>query len=250
MKAIIIGATSGIGRKMATILAGKGWQLGLAGRRMEALEEIRRELGADNVKIAALDITKPEATTALDSLIESVGAPDLYFHVSGVGLQNRELKEEIETNTVRTNCEGMVRMVDHFINYVRSHPESYGKERKAHVAVITSIAGNAGMGTAPSYSATKKMQQTYISAMAQLARMEKIPVQFTDIRPGFVDTPLLKSDKKYPMMMTVDQAGKHIWRALKKRQRVCTFDWRFRLLVFFWKLIPRPVWERLSWVKN
>ena len=250
MKAIIIGATSGIGREMAAILVRKGWTIGIAGRRAAELESIRDGFGADRVKIAALDITQPDAVTILDGLIASVGAPDLFFHVSGVGNQNRELDEETEIRAVKTNCEGMVRMVDHFINFVRSHPESYGKRHKAHVAVVTSIAGTAGLGSAPAYSATKKMQQTYLSALAQLSRMEDIPVQFTDIRPGFVKTPILNPDKKYPMMMTLEQAGRHIWRALEKRQRVCTFDWRFRLLVFFWKLIPRPLWERMRWVRN
>ena len=250
MKAIIIGATSGLGKEVAERLLGKGWTVGLAGRRLEVLTSIQEKYGADKVRIAALDITRPEATEALDRLLDAIGAPDLFFHVSGVGFQNRELDEQTELLIVKTNCEGMVRMVDHFMNYVRSHPEAYDKRRKAHIAVITSVAGTAGLGSAPAYSATKKMQQTYLSALSQLARMEDIPVQFTDIRPGFVLTPILNPDKKYPMSMTVEQAGAHILRALEKKKRIFTFDWRFRVLVFFWKLIPGCLWERSTWVKN
>lgn len=250
MKAIIIGATSGLGREVAIRLIRKGWTVGITGRRLEELEALQAEFGTDNVYVARMDITLPEATSVLDALIGQMGAPDLFFHVSGVGYQNHELELEKELRTVRTNCEGMVRMVDHFMNFVHSSPDVYTRTHKAHIAVITSIAGTAGLGTSPAYSATKRMQQTYLSALAQLSRMEKIPVQFTDIRPGFVLTPILDPNKKYPMAMTTDQAATHIVKALERKRRVYIFDWRFRILVAVWKLIPRPLWERITWARN
>ncbi len=248
--AIIIGATSGIGREIASRLADEGWSVGIAGRRAEALEEFRSEYGAERVSVAQLDVTDENSIAALETLLAETGAPDLFFYVSGVGYQNRELALDQEIRTVRTNCEGMVRMVDYFMGYVRRHPESYDKTRKAHIAVITSIAGTAGMGTAPAYSATKKMQQTYISALVQLSRMEKIPVRFTDIRPGFVATNLLNPVKRYPMTLSTEKAASCVMKALRRRKRVCVFDWRWSVVVFFWQLIPRSLWEKITFVKN
>lgn len=260
MKAIIVGATSGLGREIAKRLAAEGWSVGAAGRRVAELESLKAEIEAasqpassagapeSRILIAPMDVTKPEATAALDTLIEQLGAPDLLFYAAGMGFQNRELEEDTEIRTVQTNCEGMVRIVDRFVNFVRSHSEHY--TRKAHVAVISSVAGTAALGSAPAYSATKKMQQTYVTALAQLARMEKIPVQFTDIRPGFVRTPILNPEKNYPMVMTLEQGADHIMRALKRRQRICIFDWRFRVIVFLWRLIPRCIWERITIVRN
>lgn len=250
MKAIIIGATSGIGRETAVRLIRKGWTVGLAGRRLDRLESIRNEYGADKVHIARMDVTSEDAIEAINSLIGETGFPDLFFYVAGNGFQNRELDIDKEILMVRTNCEGMVRSVDYFINYVRSHPEYYSDKRKGHVAVVSSIAGTAGLGVSPAYSATKKMESAYISALAQLSSIDKIPVDFTDIRPGFVATEFLNPDKRYPMMMSVEKAAGHIVRAIEKRKRVCIFDWRFRILVFFWRLIPRFIWERLSFIKN
>lgn len=94
------------------------------------------------------------------------------------------------------------------------------------------------------------MQSTYITALAQLARMQRTPVIFTDIRPGFVQTAILNPAKHYPMLMSVDTAAQHIVRGLKRRRRVLIFDWRYRVLVAFWRLIPRCIWERLCIVKN
>ena len=212
--AIIIGATSGLGREVAAGLIAKGWKVGVTGRRVEALEAFRNEFGADKVAFRRMDITEERAGTVLDELIAETGAPDLLLHVSGIGYQNRELDEEKDIHTIRTNCEGMVRIVDHFFNYVRNHPDRYTPACKAHIAVVTSVAGTVPLGSVPAYSASKKMGSTYITALVQLANMEKIPVQFTDIRPGFVRTDILDADKEYPMLMTVQQAGKLIRLAL------------------------------------
>jgi len=250
MKAIIIGATSGIGKEIAVRLVGQGWKVALTGRRMERLQVLRQELGEGNVSVARMDVTEPEALEVLDNLIGSFGLPDLFLYVSGVGYQNRELDIEKEVCMVRTNCEGMVKLVDRFIHHVRSHPERYDPQHKAQVAVVSSVAGTAGLGVAPAYSATKSMQSTYISALVQLSRMEKIPVIFTDIRPGFVKTEFLNPEKHYPMTMTPQQAADHILKGLSRRKRIIIFDWRFRVLVFIWRLIPRCIWERIPLVKN
>ena len=99
------------------------------------------------------------------------------------------------------------------------------------------------------YSATKRFQNTYIDALAQLARMQRLAICFTDIRPGFVDTDLLRGDKRYPMLMNPARVAARIVRALGRRERVCVIDGRYRLLVFLWRLIPRWLWERMP-VKN
>ncbi|MBR4469338.1 MAG: SDR family oxidoreductase, partial [Bacteroidales bacterium] len=167
--AIIIGATSGLGREAAARLVAEGWKVGIAGRRTAALEVFQNEFGKDKVCIATMDVTRPESVEALDDLLSQTGDPDLFFYVSGVGFQNRDLDEEKEIRIIQTNSEGMVRMVDHFFNYVRTH--NYSKSHKGHIAVITSIAGTNGMGASPAYSATKKMQSTYLTALSQLSRM-------------------------------------------------------------------------------
>ena len=247
-RAIVIGASSGIGRAVASLLVERGWRVAVTARRSEALDELRVMYGADRVTTLPMDVTKDDATKQLDILLRDFGAPDLFFYASGIGGQNPELDIEKELDIIRTNCEGMVRVVDHFVNYVRRSKE-YNRGHKAHIAVITSVAGTRGIGTAAAYSASKAMQSEYITALAQLSSMERIPVRFTDIRPGFVKTAILNPEKHYPMLISVERAAQHILRGLKLRRRVLIFDWKFKLLVLFWHLIPRFVWERLK-VKN
>ena len=87
-RAIVIGASSGIGLEVAKLLIKQGWTVGVAARRIELLQNV----GA--AAIERIDITSDEATEALRQLIDKLGGMDLYFHASGIGKQNRELTEE------------------------------------------------------------------------------------------------------------------------------------------------------------
>lgn len=236
-KAIIIGATSGIGQEVAGILVQQGWRIGIAGRRKEVLRSMQ-QANPQQIEIQHLDVTKENAVLHLTELIDRLGGMDLFFLSSGVGFQNRNLEPEIELNTARTNVEGFTRMVDTAFSYFKNNGGG-------HLAVISSIAGTKGLGVAPAYSATKRFQNTYIDALEQLAHLQKLNIHFTDIRPGFVATDLLNDGKHYPMLMKTDQVGRDIVRALHRKQRVAIIDGRYRILVFFWRMIPRWIWKRL-----
>ena len=124
----------------------------------------------------------------------------------------------------------------------------FEKQGYGHLAVISSIAETKGLGAAAAYSATKGFQNIYMDALDQLARMQKLNIHFTDIRPGFVATPLLKDDS-YPMLMQAPIVALDIVNAIEQKKRVAIIDWKYRLLVFFWRLIPKWIWVRLP-VKN
>ncbi|MDR1975145.1 MAG: SDR family NAD(P)-dependent oxidoreductase [Bacteroidales bacterium] len=237
-KAIIIGATSGIGKEVAKGLLNDGWTLGIAGRREEELLKLQAE-APEKIAIQVLDVTQSDSPQKLEELITKTDGMDLFFLASGIGRQNRELQLETELKTVTTNAEGFTRMVVTAFNYFKNR-------QQGHIAVISSIAGTRGLGAAAAYSATKRYQSTYIQALAQLAHIQKYNICFTDIRPGFVATPLLDDGRKYPMLMMPEKVAEEIIRAIKKRKRAVVIDWKYSILVFFWKLIPRCLWERLQ----
>jgi short-subunit dehydrogenase len=245
MKAIIIGATSGLGREIAFNLLREGWHVGIAGRREELLKEIAdsAEFGT-NVVYERIDITSEDAIHSVERLLSKLGDIDLFVNVSGVGFQNPSLDSTIEKNIFDVNGYGFMRMVDWAYNYFMR------TNRPGHIAIISAIAGTKPLGTAAAYSATKRMQSHYITALSQLARMEHLNIRFTDIRPGFAATDILNPNKHYPMMMTKEYAGRLATRAILKKKRVAIIDWKFAILTFFWSLIPRCIWERLTFVKN
>lgn len=236
-KAIIIGATSGIGLEVAKLLSAKGWELGLAGRRVQLLEQISQELaGVKTYEV--IDITQEDAPVLLEKLIDKMNGIDLYFHSSGIGYQNPSLDIDKEMRTVETNALGFTRMLTHVFHY-------FAQNGGGHIACISSIAGTKGLGAAPSYSSTKRFQNHYMECLQQLAHMKGYPITFTDIRPGFVATDLIK-DGSYPLQLTAPDVAKEIVMALEKKKPVIVIDWKYRILVFFWKLVPRWIWVKMK----
>lgn len=240
-KVIIIGATSGIGREVALLYIAKGWKVGIAGRRAAELESLRME-APEQVSAQVLDVTQADATQKLQALIEQTGGMDVFLLSSGIGKQNYALQTDIELATAATNVEGFIRMTNAAYHY-------FEQQGHGHLAVISSIAGTKGLGAAAAYSATKGFQNIYMDALNQLARMQKLNIHFTDIRPGFVATPLLNDQRRYPMLMEAHAVAKDILRAIERKKRVAIIDWKYRLLVGFWRLIPRWIWLRLP-VRN
>ena len=220
------------------MLLAKGWRVGLAARREEPLALLCRQFPGQ-AEVCSIDVTAEDAEERLLSLVGKVGGVDLYFHASGIGWQNMSLEPSAELATVSTNALGFTRMVGVAYRYMAVHGGG-------HIAVISSIAGTRGLGAAPAYSATKAFQNTYIQALEQQARMRGLAIRFTDIRPGFVATPLLGERPRYPMLMGVEQASREIFRTVMRREHVRVVDWRYRWLVRLWRRVPRWLWRRLK----
>lgn len=237
-KIIIVGASSGIGKQVALNFIADGWKVGVAARREEALKELKLQIPAQ-VEYEVIDITSTDATSRLNALIDKLGGMDIYFHCSGVGHQNTKIDIKVEVDTVRTNALGFTQMSVAAYNYFKDN------KKQGQIAVVSSIAGTKGLGVSPSYSATKRYNYIYLDCLEQLSRMQNVNITFTDIRPGFVTTALLDDGQKYPMQMSVEYAAKKIFKAVKRRKRVAVIDWKYSILVSFWKLIPRWLWVRL-----
>lgn len=240
-KVIVVGATSGIGLEVARLFAQKGYTVGIAGRRMERLEEIAQSYPGI-AAIQQIDITHKEAPAHLEELIAKLGGMDIYFHSSGIGWQNNLLDTDKEMKTIETNALGFVRMVTAAYNWFASN----GK--KGQIACITSIARTRGLGAAPAYSSTKRMQSHYLECLSQQTRMRHLPIRITDIRPGFVATNLI-AGSNYPLQLSAKDVAKDIVQAVEHGKEVATIDWRYRLLVGAWQLIPRWIWTRLTFAK-
>lgn len=237
-RVVIIGASSGMGQEVAKLLLAEGCHLGIAARREDRLLELK-QLAPDRVEVQAIDVTAEDAEMRLRELINRLGGMNLFFYASGIGKQNRTLTPDIELNTVNTNGMGFTRMIGEAYRY-------FAEQGKGHIAAITSIAGTKGLGPAPSYSATKAMQNVYLQALEQQANARNLKIRFTDIRPGFVDTDLLKGDFHYPMMLKPEKVARQIVRAINNKRHIKVIDWRYALMTALWRRIPRPIWRHLK----
>lgn len=259
-RAIIVGASSGIGLEVARQLLAEGWTVGICARREEPLLALQAE-APGRVEVMKLDVTQEDAPERLAEFIDRLGGMDLYFHAAGIGWQNRTLEPDVELRTVETNAVGFTRMIDAAYRYFAANnakpsPLHNGRGRGSVceggsdgmglIAAITSIAGTKGLGPAPAYSATKALQATYLEALEQQAHQRGLNIHFLDIRPGFVDTALLGDGFRYPMLMRPDDVARDIVRSIQKKRHVRIVDWRYRILTFVWRLLPRWLWRRLK----
>lgn len=244
-KIIVIGASSGIGRQVALDFARGGWRVGIAARSEERLKEMKSQY-PDRIAYSVIDVTADDAPRRFLDLIELIDGMDVLLMSAGVGWLNPQLQNDIDTQTVAVNCSGFVRIIDAAYNYYKSTASA----DRGHIAAITSVAGTKGIGIAASYSASKRFQSTYIDALEQLACQEGVAVDFTDLRPGFIDTPLLNGNHDLPMTMSLGYAVPLVERAILHRRRVAYIDWRWGVVTALWRALPRAAWKRIGLTVN
>ncbi len=202
--AIIIGASSGIGDALARRLAGAGWRLGIAARRLGRLEALATELGLDT-RVCAINLAVPDVARArLDELIEALGGADLVVVCAGTGHLNPGLAWPPDQDAIAVNVAGFAalaqRAMEYFLTRGRGHPVG-----------VSSVAKLRGSGDAAAYCASKAFVLTYLDGLRDMARTRQLPVAVTEICPGFVDTAMMK-------------AGKPFWVASPARAAECIHD--------------------------
>ena len=234
-KIVIVGASSGIGRSMAEYFIGEGYVVGVAGRRLGLLEELRKE-HPDKVYVKEIDVTSDDAGDRLLQMVDEMGGMDIYVNCAGIGHQNISLDQSVEMSTVATNCKGFTMMVTTAFNY-------FIGRGKGHIAAITSIAATKGLGATPAYSSTKRYQSQYLQSLVQQAKIRNVDIKVTEIQPGFVATEMLHDS--YPMLLNKDYVAKKACKAIIREKRIKIIDWKYAIVVFFWRLIPRPLWEKI-----
>lgn len=238
-KIVIMGASSGIGYACAEALAKRGVKVGVAARHTRPLEELRRKY-PDQVEYARIDVTKPAAVGQMEALIQKLGGMDIYFHVAGIGYENTSLDPEAEVDIFNTNTVGFVRCISAAYRYFRNN------HIRGHIAAVTSVAGTNGLARLSAYSASKAAGQKWLVALEQLSNDSDAGITFSDIRPGWVRTPLLVPGNKYPMTMSLEYAVPRILKAIVRRQRVAVIDWRWNIVVGLWRMIPNIIWTHMD----
>ena len=229
-KILIIGATSGLGRGIAETYIRRGGEVGVMGRRQALLDQLVA-MGEGGVKAAVCDVTAEDAPARVAALVREMGGVDCLVLSAGVGRQNPALDYALERPTLLTNVVGWTAIIDWAYNYFLA--QGHG-----HLVAISSIASLRGLAPAPAYSATKAFQAHYLEALRQRAKASRLPLYITDIRPGFVDTPLLNDPKQFFWVLKADKAVRAIVRAIDRRKGVATITRRWALLAPFMKAAP------------
>ncbi len=236
-RAIIIGASSGIGEALAVHLSRKGYALGLAARREKALAAVAARLDTE-CNIAVVDVTDTDAALqATQRLIEAVGGVDLFVLSAGTGEVNKALDWATEEQTIQVNALGFAAMA----NAAAKHLEQRGHGTLIGLSSIAAIRGN---GDAPAYGATKAFASHYLDAIRHRFVKLKLPIQVLDVQPGFVDTAMAKGEGLF-WVAPPEKAAQQIIRAMEKGKTHVYITRRWRLIAWVLKILPEWLYNRI-----
>jgi len=227
-KAIIIGASSGIGKELAKVLSNHGFIVGLTGRRIDLLIELQSEI-KNNSFIKQMDISKPsKAMNLLDELIEDMKGIDLIVISAGVGFINPELEWHKENDTIAINVTGFTAMANVAM-------KRFISQKSGHLVGISSIAALTGDYEAPSYNASKAFISNYMEGLRKKVKQLKLPITITDVKPGFVDTAMAQGEKLF-WVASPQKAAKQIYQVINKRKNHAYITKRWRLIAWLLKI--------------
>lgn len=222
--AIIVGASSGIGRALAKELS-RDYDLGLAARRTERLKAVGEDVGGAHV--ASIDVTAEDARERFDDLVDSLGGVDLVVLSAGIGRYNPELSWPEERDTIDVNVRG-------FAALATAAVEHFEATDGGHLVGISSVAGEVGSPTLPAYSASKAFVARYLEGLRYRSAVD---VTVTDVRPGFVDTPMSPETERF-WECSPETAARQIARAIEKEKDVAYVTRRWWLVSKFIGVLP------------
>jgi short-subunit dehydrogenase len=229
-KAIIIGASSGMGRELAKVLVRHDYIVGVTGRRTNLLQELQAEI-PNKCYMRTIDVA--DTATAIEtfnSLIAEMGGVDLVVISAGTGHAIPDLQWSNDKATIDTNVLGFTAIAITAFNH-------FLKQGHGHLVGISSIAGIRGSRYAPAYNASKAFNCNYLESLRHMAIKSKLPIYVTDIQPGFVDTRMAQGDRIF-WRASAEKASQQIYRAIERKKPHAYVTRRWRLVAWVLKVMP------------
>ena len=231
----VTGASSGIGRALASRLASEGWTVAASARRTGELEELARTAtkGAGRIVPVPCDVTDARAVADAVADIEARHGP-IALAVLNAGSYLPDSAESFDLDafrkTVELNLLGTVNCLDALLPRWRAR-------RRGHLAVVSSVAGYRGLPASLSYGATKAALINLCEGLWFDFRRLGLKVQV--INPGFVRTPLTdKNTFPMPFLIDADDAARRIAAGLKSTRFEIAFPRRFVCLLKVLRILP------------
>lgn len=240
-RAIITGASSGIGLALAQELGRRGWSLALLARRTALLDEAVASLAGSQAVAVTCDVTDAAGVAdAVRRAETALGGPfDLAVANAGIGTPTHAAKFDAGAagEVIRVNVIGM-------INLFGAVVPSMIERRSGRFAGVASLAGLRGLPTASAYSASKAAMQAFLeAARVELAQFD---VGVTIVNPGFIITAMTARNRfRMPFLMKVEKAAVIIADGLERGKRVVEFPLRMSLMTRLLRLLPDALYDRI-----
>ncbi|GAB4581436.1 MAG: SDR family NAD(P)-dependent oxidoreductase [Anaerolineales bacterium] len=242
-RAVIVGASSGIGAELARQLAREGYALALLARRVNELQALTDEINAQAGELRAVfyphNVTDYAAIPGLfQQLLHDLQRIDTFFYVAGV-MPNVTFSEySFEKDKLMTEVHLLGAMA-----WLGQVATLFERMKSGQIVGISSVAADRGRVKNPGYNATKAGFDTYLEALRN--RLTRSGVHVLTVRPGPVDTPMTKEVGGL-FMVSPEKVGRDILRAMRRRQQVLYTPARWRVIMFIVRNLPSGIFRRLN----
>ena len=242
-RAIVIGASSGLGAALARRLAAQGYRVAAVARReaeLAALRDAVSQSGRGAICPYVHDVTEyAQVPLLFDQITRDLGGLDLILYVAAVQspVGPHEYNFAKDEAMVRTNLLGA-------IAWLNEAAARFERARGGRIVAISSIAGDRGRVGGPVYNATKAGLDTYVEALRN--RLSRHGVTVTTIKPGFIDTELLKNAARTFWVISADEAAARTLEAVARGRQVAYVPPRWRLVSLIVRAIPSAIFRRLN----
>jgi short-subunit dehydrogenase len=243
-RAILVGASGGIGSALSRKLAREGYILALVDRNQTALQslcdEINQTAGVTRAVIYEHDVTDFDSVPdLLRRIIADIGGLDLFIYLAGIiyfpDVNEFNFKEDHKVMEV--NLLGAMAWMSEVAPLFLS-------AKSGQIVGISSVAGDRGRVANPVNSASKAGLTTYLESLRN--RLTRHGVHVMTVKPGFVKTDMLRGVNKVMFVAEPDQAAGLILKGIQKRKQTIyvTGIWRWIMLAI--QHTPSFIFRRLS----
>jgi len=246
-RAIVIGASSGVGAALTRRLVLSGYLVAAVARRQEMLEDlctsINASLPTENNQVIwpyAHDVTNFEEIPDLfQEIVQTLGGLDLIVYAAAVqpAVGAQEFNFDKDRAMINTNLLGA-------IAWLNQAAVRFERARGGQIVGISSIAGERGRVAGPVYNTSKAGLNTYLEALRN--RLSRRGVTVTTIKPGFVETRLLQNAAKTFWVISPEDAAKQIHTAIARRHQTVFIPKRWLVVGLIIRHIPSFIFRRLS----
>ena len=241
-RAIIVGASSGMGAEIAKLLAAKGCTVALVARRESELQALAGEIGGAGGKahIYLHDVTHYAEVPALfQSICRDLGGLDVIYYAAGVmpRITEEEYNFEKDRSMIEVNVLGAVA-------WLNEAAVRFAATDSGTIVGISSVAGERGRRGQPVYCTSKAAMNTYLESLRN--RVGRRGVKVVTIKPGPVDTPMTKGLDKLPLMIPATQAAQQIVSASERGVHTAFVPGAWRYIMTILKAVPSAIFQKMN----
>lgn len=244
-RALVIGASEGMGAALSRKLAGEGYTVALVARQKEKLNALCAEINMDGGMRALAyphDVTKyKEVPALLRRIVADLGGLDVVVFLAGVNHPPGGMDKynfENDRQMVETNLIGAMA-------WLTPAAEMFQNAKAGQIVGIGSVAGDRGRVGNPGYNTSKGGLHVYLEALRN--RLTRHGVNVLTVKPGFVKTEMLKAAVgPTPFAIPVEKAADDIYKAMRKRKQTVYTPFFWSYIMFVIRHIPSVIFRRMS----